>query len=114
MIDAICFDCDWKDNCLKTKCATYANKNKRTNVTNVINDIMAALSHHLNDYPKKFFVSYKLYKYLQEWCVLDAKSMKPKIYGIDVEVFNADTYNWWFAWENYEYKEEEHELRRTN
>lgn len=114
MIDAICFDCDWKDNCLKTKCATYNAKNKKIAITNVINDIMAALSHHINNYPKKMFVSSELYKYLQEWCVLDAKSMKPKIYGIDIEVFISNKCEWWFSWEYYEYEEDCRELRRTN
>lgn len=114
MVDIICFDCDWKDNCLKEKCNTYADKNKRTDITNVINDIMSALSHHINDYPKKIFVSYGLYEHLLEWRVLDAKSMRPKIYGIEVEVFASNKCEWWFSWECYEYEEDCRELRRTN
>lgn len=76
------------------------------NFTAIVNDIMAALSHHINDHPKCIFMSEPLYKYLLKQYFLDRP--KPNktttIYGIPVKPFESEDYEWWLSWEKYSYK----------
>lgn len=76
------------------------------NFTAIVNDIMATLSHHINDRPKCIFMSEPLYKYLLNQYFLDRP--KPNemttIYGISVKPFESEDYEWWLSWEKYSYK----------
>lgn len=85
------------------------------NYSLIINDIIATLSEHINDYPKKIFMSEKLYDELD---IYNSKMLKyipakyTAIFGIPIEVFRSRKYEWWFSWDYHEYIEgdEENEL----
>lgn len=85
------------------------------NYSLIINDIIATLSEHINDYPKKIFMSEKLHDILNEYnsTILTYIPVKiTAIFGIPIETFESDKYEWWFSWDYHEYIEgdEENEL----
>lgn len=85
------------------------------NYSLIINDILATLSEHINDYPKKIFMSEKLFKYMQVYSFAMIRYNKKNIqtiFGIPIETFESDKYEWWFSWNCHEYIEgdEENEL----
>ena len=81
------------------------------NFTAIVNDIMAALSHHINDRPKCIFMSEPLYEYLNKYYLFDLRRPNNEhidgfksIYGIPVKPFESEDYEWWLSWEKYSYK----------
>lgn len=112
-MEKVCIDCDWKDNCSRVKCNVYAKKYKKVTTTRVINDIMSSLSCRLNHYPKKIFMSSKLYEVFTKQYFFDLHDNN-KIYGVPVSVFNSDDYEWWFSWEQHKYTNKDNELERMN
>lgn len=74
----------------------------------IINDILCTLSYHINDYPKKIFMSDKLFKYMQVYSPIRIsynKKIIHSIFGIQIEVFKSDKYEWWLSWDSHEYIE---------
>lgn len=102
-----CTDCDWDENCSRVKCNIYVSQYEENVGTQIINDILRSVSCHLNDTSLKIFMSTELKNYLiattKVVLIHNDKKLTWSIFGVPIEVFHGEEYEWWLSWDNHKY-----------